>query len=85
MRRYDDVDFAALSDVIEPRMGQAAGILGNGPRPQRPELVVEYERMLERKDVDAVLIATTQHWHGLPMILAAQAGAACPLQPVATE
>jgi len=74
MRGYDDVDFAAISDVIEPRMDQAARMLAEGPRPQKPELVVEYERMLERKDIDAVLIAATQHWHGLPMILAAQAG-----------
>ena len=36
--------------------------------------MVEHERILERKDIDAVLIATTQHWHGIPFIQAAKAG-----------
>ena len=36
--------------------------------------MVEHERILDRKDIDAVVIATTQHWHGIPFIQAAQAG-----------
>lgn len=69
-----EVEIPAISDVIEPRMGQAAELLGKGANPQKPERYVEYERILERKDIDAVVIATTQHWHGLPHILACQAG-----------
>ena len=30
--------------------------------------------MLDRKDVDVVLIATPDHWHALPTVLACQAG-----------
>lgn len=69
-----DAEVVGISDVIEPRMDQAADLLAKVSRPQKPERYVEYERMLERKDIDAVVIATTQHWHGLPHILAAQAG-----------
>ncbi len=73
-RQFPDVDVSAISDVFEPRMEQAAKILTEGSRPQKPDLVLEHERLLDRKDVDAVLIATTQHWHGIPFIQAAQAG-----------
>ena len=68
LSRYPDVDIPVVSDVIEPRMEEAAKILA---RP--PERVVDYRRILERKDIDAVAIATTQHWHGLPFIEACQA------------
>jgi predicted dehydrogenase len=69
-----DVEIPAICDVIEPRMGQAMAVLAKGPNPQKPESVVAYQRILERKDIDAVVIATTQHWHGLPHIHACQAG-----------
>ncbi len=55
-------------------MAEAAKIITEGAGVKKPDCVVEHERILERKDIDAVLIATTQHWHGLPFIQAAQAG-----------
>ncbi len=74
MRQFPDVEFPAISDPIEPRMEQTAELLAKGPRPQKPDRVLEHERMLDRKDIDAVIIATTQHWHGIPFIQAARAG-----------
>jgi predicted dehydrogenase len=74
MQQFPDVEFVALSDVIEPRMDEAAKLLAEGPRAQKPERVVEYERILDRKDVDAVVIATQENWHGLPFIRTVQAG-----------
>jgi predicted dehydrogenase len=71
---FADVDVVAVSDVIESKMDQALKRLGDSLYPQKPEKVLEYERILDRKDVDAVVIATTQHWHGLPHIKACQAG-----------
>ncbi|MGZ8937756.1 MAG: Gfo/Idh/MocA family protein, partial [Limisphaerales bacterium] len=71
---FADVQIVAISDVIEPRISQAAEVLSKGDRPQMPERYVEYERILDRKDIDAVVIATTQHWHGLPHIHTCQAG-----------
>ena len=34
----------------------------------------DYRKLLENKDIDAVIIATNQQWHVLPMIAACQAG-----------
>jgi hypothetical protein len=43
-------------------------------RGKKPETVKDFRRVLDRKDVDVVLIATPDHWHALPMVLACQAG-----------
>ena len=42
--------------------------------PVRCDVYEEYERMLERKDIDAIEIATPDHWHALVAIHALQAG-----------
>ena len=36
--------------------------------------IVDYREMLSRDDIDAVCIATPDHWHALPLIQACQAG-----------
>ena len=64
-----DVDLAAISDVYEPRLreGQAAC----GPRCQG---YADFRRLLERPDIQAVVISTPDHWHALLTIMACAAG-----------
>jgi predicted dehydrogenase len=71
---FADVDIAAVCDVNAPRMDQARAELGDTARAQQPEKVADYRRLLDRRDIDAVVIATCEHWHGLPFIDACRAG-----------
>jgi predicted dehydrogenase len=74
LARFPDVDIVSVCDAIEPRMAEAQKTLARAQFPQKPDAVVDYRRVLDRKDVDTVFIATAQHWHGLPFIHACQAG-----------
>jgi predicted dehydrogenase len=37
-------------------------------------MVKDFRKVLELKDLEAVIVATPDHWHALPMIVACQAG-----------
>jgi predicted dehydrogenase len=38
------------------------------------EAYVDFRELLQRKDIDAVVIATPDHWHAIPCVQAARAG-----------
>jgi predicted dehydrogenase len=59
----------ALCDVDTRRLDDAATRVGG-----RPRLYKDFRRLLEDKDVDAVYIATPDHWHALMTIMACEAG-----------
>ncbi|MPY89387.1 MAG: gfo/Idh/MocA family oxidoreductase [Luteitalea sp.] len=45
------------------------------PQPRGPaETESDFRRILDRKDIDAVVVATPDHWHALPTIMACEAG-----------
>ncbi|HVR69486.1 MAG TPA: Gfo/Idh/MocA family oxidoreductase [Vicinamibacteria bacterium] len=58
-----------LCDVYDPQVEQARGAAGVGARSFK-----DFRRALEDKDVDAVVVATPDHWHGLIAVQACQAG-----------
>lgn len=59
----------ALCDVDANHLNRAAQKAGG-----TPFLCKDYRQMLERKDVDAVMIATPDHWHAIMTVDACQAG-----------
>ncbi|MGV8094995.1 MAG: Gfo/Idh/MocA family protein [Mangrovibacterium sp.] len=67
------VEVKYICDVDASRGGHAINELGKmqGFRPQRVE---DMRRVYDDKDVDAVIIATPEHWHALSHIWACQAG-----------
>jgi predicted dehydrogenase len=66
---FGDVRVAAVCDVDEAHARRAKEAAGG-----RPEIVADFRKVLDRKDIDAVVIATPDHWHAIPAILACQAG-----------
>lgn len=68
-----EVECPVICDVDEAMAAQGAEICEK-KRGKRPEFVRDFRHVLERKDIDAVLIATPDHWHALPAVLACQAG-----------
>jgi len=84
----DDVEIAALCDVYEPYLTRSyadvskAVIDSIGSRvPKMGEKFTgsvarykDFRRVLDREDIDAVVIATPDHWHAVQTIMACQAG-----------
>src|SRR6266496_855263 len=69
MREAPNVDFAAVCDLNPPHLARAQEWAGSSAKVYK-----DFRRLLEQKDVDAVLIATPDHWHAIPTVLACQAG-----------
>ena len=63
----DNIKVLAVSDVYQRRLTRAREICkGDGS--------LDYRRIIERKDIDAVLIATPDHWHAKISIEAMDTG-----------
>lgn len=62
----------AVCDVDTNHLAKAAATLEKGGT--KAQTIGDYRKMLEAKDIDAVLISTPDHWHALPTIQACQAG-----------
>ncbi len=60
---------AAICDVDENHLKRAAERVGGNPG-----LYKDYRDLLDRKDIDAVTIGSPDHWHGLMMVHACEAG-----------
>jgi predicted dehydrogenase len=69
-----EVQFVAVADVDDAHAGQTAERIGKTKNTTAPDVVRDYRSLLERKDIDAVVIATPDHWHAIPTIHACQAG-----------
>src|SRR5438477_35302 len=63
----DNIKVLAVSDVYQRRLTRAKGIFQGDGYP-------DYRKLLERPDLDAVLIATPDHWHAKISIDAMDAG-----------
>ena len=60
---------AALCDVYQPNLEKAATVVGG-----KVDTYSDYRRVLDRKDIDVVVIATPDHWHCPLLIEACEAG-----------
>jgi len=69
LRPLPGQEVVAVSDVYEPRMLEAVEIAGG-----KAAKVPDYRRMLDDKDVHAVLIGAPDHWHKTMTLEAVAAG-----------
>jgi predicted dehydrogenase len=65
-----DAQVVALCDVAKPNLEVALYQVNQKYGPKVCESSADYNELLARKDIDAVLIATPDHWH-VPVALAA--------------
>ncbi len=68
-----EVDIVALADVDDGRANGTADKVAKA-RGARPQTFRDFRKLLDLKEVDAVTIATPDHWHAIAMISACQAG-----------
>ena len=68
-KQQPDCQFTAICDVYQPHIDLALKKVGGNPF-----VTTDYRKLLERKDVDVVVIATPDHWHALQFIDACKAG-----------
>jgi predicted dehydrogenase len=68
-----EVDCAVICDVDDAQTSKGVDICEQ-QRGKKPDTVKDFRHVLDRKDVDVVLIATPDHWHALPAVMACQAG-----------
>jgi predicted dehydrogenase len=67
--RKGEVNVGAVCDVDDTRLKKAAEMAG-----PRAAVYRDYRYILLRKDIDAVIISTPNHWHGVQFVQAAECG-----------
>lgn len=64
-----DADLAAVCDVYQPRLEQ--GLAACGPRARGYK---DFRKLLDDKNIQAVVISTPDHWHALMCVMACATG-----------
>jgi predicted dehydrogenase len=69
LRDRGEAESVAICDVDEKRLEEGSKLVG-------PKLDVyrDYRYILERKDIDAVVIGTPDHWHAVQFVHSAESG-----------
>lgn len=69
-----DVQFVAVCDVKEARRQAVKKLVDTRYDNQNCDMIRDFRELLDRNDIDAVLIATGPNWHATAAMTAAKAG-----------
>jgi hypothetical protein len=73
--KVKNVECAALCDVDESQIAKAAKEILEPALAAAPSLKTsDFRKVLDMKELEAVIVATPDHWHALPTVMACQAG-----------
>jgi predicted dehydrogenase len=69
-----NVELVALCDVDKSRIEKTQATTASDAGQKAGFVTQDFRKLIERNDIDAVVVATPDHWHALPTIMACQAG-----------
>jgi len=72
-KSFGFADFAALADVDANVLNENVGKVEKA-QGKKPDAYADYRKILDRKDIEAVMIATPDHWHTKIAVEAMRAG-----------
>ena len=72
--RQEDAKIIAVCDVFKSRMLKAQSITNDYYKTNDCSIHSDFTEILERKDIDAVMISTPDHWHALMSSMAIRRG-----------
>ncbi|MGC8846322.1 MAG: Gfo/Idh/MocA family protein, partial [Candidatus Hydrogenedens sp.] len=60
-----EVDCNVICDIDDAMLADAEKLV-EAQRGHKPDKEKDFRKVIERKDIDIVLVATPDHWHALP-------------------
>ncbi|MFZ0429046.1 MAG: Gfo/Idh/MocA family oxidoreductase [Acidobacteriota bacterium] len=71
--RIPEIECLAVADVDTRHIADGVKTVQDA-RGNTPDGYQDFRKIIDRKDIDAVIVATPDHWHALPTIMACQTG-----------
>jgi len=69
-----EVQVVAVCDVDKKQRDQAKKIVDDRYKNSDCKTYVDFREVIDRKDIDALSLAMPDHWHSIPVVMAARAG-----------
>jgi predicted dehydrogenase len=71
--QHGDVRIGALCDVDTRHLDRAVSMVDTA-RGYKPKAVKDYRRVLDDREIDAIVVVTPDHWHAIPTVRGFEAG-----------